>query len=290
MQTLKGHKGAVKVLAFVPGANHLISSAGTGTSFSVWELGRSKRSYLKGHEYKPTGLAFSPSGTRLVTCDERAGTRIWVNSAGWQQVNLRRAHHAAWTGEQTLALSIYEDLTFEDVVTDKPVAPAVKLEFPKIRIAGLAATSDGRVLAGVFGTYLLLDPALALIRPGQTPAVGPFRPLDGVPADMVFSPTGETLAFAIGSSVRLLDLPADQVRTLSEGHTKRVTGLAFRPDGRLLSCSLDGTARTWDVPSGRCLGSLDWRLGGLTALAVARDGLRAAVGAHSGDVLVWDLD
>src|SRR4051812_30044383 len=112
MQTLKGHKGAVKHLAFVPGANHLLSAAGTGTSFSLRDLGRGKRSYLKGREHKPP---------------------------------------------------------------------------------------------------------------------------------------------------------------------------------RLLSCSRDGTVRTWEVFGGRCLGALDWRHGPLKALAVARDGMRAAVGAHSGEILAWDL-
>ena len=38
------------------------------------------------------------------------------------------------------------------------------------------------------------------------------------------------------------------------GHTDRITDLRMSADARwLLSSSLDGTLRVWDVPSARCL-------------------------------------
>ena len=38
------------------------------------------------------------------------------------------------------------------------------------------------------------------------------------------------------------------------GHTDRITDLQMSQDARwLLSSSLDGTMRVWDVPSARCL-------------------------------------
>ena len=41
-----------------------------------------------------------------------------------------------------------------------------------------------------------------------------------------------------------------------EGHSNRVTDLAFSADGRwLVSAAMDATVRVWDLPQGRCI---DW--------------------------------
>ena len=38
-----------------------------------------------------------------------------------------------------------------------------------------------------------------------------------------------------------------------EGHASRVNGVAWRPDGTLVSCSADRTIRVWDINSGTCV-------------------------------------
>lgn len=70
---------------------------------------------------------------------------------------------------------------------------------------------------------------------------------------VAFEPLGRL--FATGTERGLIELrdgsSGQSVRTL-RGHTRRVTGLAFSPDGReLASTSDDGTGRIWDVATGR---------------------------------------
>ena len=53
---------------------------------------------------------------------------------------------------------------------------------------------------------------------------------------------------------RRYDIEAVRSVRQFRGHTDRITDLRMSADARwLLSSSLDGTLRVWDVPSARCL-------------------------------------
>jgi hypothetical protein len=85
-------------------------------------------------------------------------------------------------------------------------------------------------------------------------------------------------------TVRLwsLDLPDSPPLTL-KGHTAAVTGVTFVPDGGvLLSVSLDGMMRQWDVRTGQAKGGVQIQAGPLRAIAFGGASRRVAL---VGDVL-----
>ncbi len=88
-------------------------------------------------------------------------------------------------------------------------------------------------------------------------------------------------------------LPAnggDPLLTLS-GHPKQVNAAVVSPDGhRLLTASHDGSIRTWDANTGAAGAAFDWKIGPITALAFAPDGLTCAAAGLNGNVVVWDVD
>jgi WD40 repeat protein len=52
---------------------------------------------------------------------------------------------------------------------------------------------------------------------------------------------------------------------------------------------MDGTVILWDVPGGALRRSFDWGVGKLRTVAFAPDGMTAAAGGDSGQIVLWDV-
>lgn len=73
--------------------------------------------------------------------------------------------------------------------------------------------------------------------------------------EMVYHKGSDLIACALDDlSIVVVDVVTQKVVRVLYGHTNRITGLDFLPDGRwIVSCGLDGTLRTWDLPTGGCI-------------------------------------
>ena len=86
-------------------------------------------------------------------------------------------------------------------------------------------------------------------------------------------------------------LEADPLRSIQLGHRDAVLRAFFTASGaELVTSSVDGTARLWDVRSGTPLGRFEGHDGAITALALSPAGNRIVTGSVDKSARIWKLD
>ena len=128
---------------------------------------------------------------------------------------------------------------------------------------------------------------------GTRPPASPPPPCKATPTGSPAwrSPrTGSLLASAAGDgTVRLWDPATGQPAATLEGHTGRVSGVAFSPDGRqLASAGDDGTVRSWDPATGQPTATLEGHTGWVRSVVFSSDGQLLASADDIGTVRLWD--
>jgi WD40 repeat protein len=289
MRILQWHEGPVRAVAYSPGGEWL-ASGGNDHRIRLWRLAaEGKHSSLAGHEDWVRGLAFSPGGK-------------FLSSAGWDDLvktwslagrTLQTAGGSHSGGAWSLAYSPAGDTLVTGAGDGTISFHQPGKQNPRSRrqhhrpVSALAFVPGGKLLVSASHdrTVKLWDGTWwEYKRTLQTHE-------DWVRAVAV-SADGELVGAGNDAGVILLStLPQGEAVARIAGHDGPVAGLAFAAGGRsLLSVGWDGTARRWDVPAGRERQAYEWGVGKLLCLAASPDGMTAAAGGETGEVVVWDAE
>lgn len=102
------------------------------------------------------------------------------------------------------------------------------------------------------------------------------------------SPDGKwVLSYTSGQYLTETDLQTGQPRLALERHSASVGTVAWTPDGKVISGSLDATSRLWDPTSGKCLAVMPAGIGA-SCVAASPDGKRLAIGGK--DSVIRECD
>jgi chromosome segregation ATPase len=104
-----------------------------------------------------------------------------------------------------------------------------------------------------------------------------------------FSPDGLLLATADrAAGLVIWESSTGKMYADLQAHKNEIRSLAWRPDsGAVVSASLDGTLKMWDMNESKLLKSWDAHPGGAAAIAIANDGVMVSTGKDR-KVKIWD--
>jgi WD40 repeat protein len=232
-------------------------------------------------------VIFSPDSQTVATGGWDGKVCLWDASSGKRQAKLEWysgcVNSLAFSPDgQTLFGVSGDDVKRWAVRGADPPAP-LGLEHPDPPVWSVAVSPDGQTLVsgGSKGSLRVYDLARGAVRIS--------RKQRGGIRTIAYSPDGQRLAVTVGRSVILYDTGKLAKRAILKGHRDSVISVAFTPDGRaLVTASWDRTVRTWDA-TGRQTACWDWGIGRAFAVAVAPDGMTAAVGGEESVVVLWDL-
>jgi WD40 repeat protein/serine/threonine protein kinase len=261
-EPLAGHESLVLTLAFTVDGMTL-ASAGVDQSIILWDIpsGTLLDQFSSGHTERIRSLAFSPDGRLMATGSADETVRLWTTE------------------------------TFETI--------GEPLQGHEEAVWSVAFSRDSRRLVSGSGDEDTPQHSLIVWNLESPPALmkQAFRRNSDVLAASI-NPDGSQFAIAGGiesgdSSIQIIDAAMGELTVSLVGHERYVTGLAYTSDGNsLISASVDGTVRVWDIREGQMRRTLILPTGTteliFAALAVSPDGSTIAAGGDNQQIALWN--
>jgi WD40 repeat protein len=257
----------------------------------LWRLGPVRNPHvLRGHTPKEAwSLAFSPDGHTLASAGDDNRVRLWNVQTG-EETAVLRGHYAlvssvAFSRDGHTLASASFDTQAQVAIWD--VATRSLRWFLRGHTAftrSISFSPDGRTVASGSddGSVRLWDVSDAQRAPAVLPQPG------GV-IRAIFSVDGRTLASTYDHRIILTDLKGGGSRVIDTGITD-IISLVYSHDGAHLTAGhVDGLIDTWDVATGRQVGTLPGHSSWVLGLALSPDGRTLASAGADRTVRVWDV-
>ncbi|KAJ7624773.1 hypothetical protein FB45DRAFT_1060954 [Roridomyces roridus] len=251
LKPFETHAGPVTCLAYARDANLLVAGS-RDTRASVWDLDKLELVAELRHESPVTRVAILPSGAVVATLCKDNIVRFWHVATQKKCRESFRGHSGCVTGIAFLSEDILLSSSEDRTIYSHWVSLDNSEVFLTCKFAIYSFALD--TSAGVLAAACYSCIAIWNLSPEDTPLETSVHYLAQGSHELdLVAIHGTLLATANGrNKIQVWDLSSRQrIFASLEGHRDMVTSLAFSPDGRrLISGSMDKTARVWDMGDG----------------------------------------
>lgn len=260
--TFRGHSDFIRSVAFSPDGQRIISGSWDRTA-KLWEaVSGQELLTITGHADLIRSVAFSPDGQRIITGSEDKTARIWDAAGGGRSLTLK--------GHGDLIKSVAFSPDGQRMVTGSYDQTAKVWE-----------TAGGRQLLTLTGHSAPLT-SVAFSPDGRRIVTGSLDQK----AKVWEADTGRELLTLDRHS------PGTMSVVVSRDGQPFITGnfsVAYSPDGqRIVTGSLDNTAKVWEAASGRELLTFKKHSAAIRSVAFSPDSRRIITGSEDNSAKVWE--
>ena len=265
-----------------------VATASRDGTLRLWDVSTGERTaLLESHDRAIDSIGFSPDGRLLLTAAAGGEVRLWDVSAALPPASrfddVSAAAFVPGNADGSWALAVFRESTIEIRRPGEEIAES-PLETRIPRGSGAVFSSDGRRLltvnTGRAGRAQMWDAVagtpITPIRTGRGSEIAALHP------------TRNLVAMASNDTAVIWDAQTEGREIALSGHADWVRSVAFDGAGeRLVTASVDGTARIWDVAGGDLEQILDVG-SSLSHASFDPSGNRVVTGSLDGSARIWD--
>jgi WD40 repeat protein/serine/threonine protein kinase len=285
--TLSGHKLLVRVAAFSPDGQRVVTASEDHTA-RIWDVATGKLVATLAHDDKIFWAAYSADGKRIVTASDDHTARLWDAATGAPLAKLEghtdKLMHAAFSPDGQRVATASRDKTARvwDAATGAPIAT---LTGHTGVVHTVAFSPDGKTVGTSSYDHdaRLWDAATGKLL--QT-LHGHTKELES----LAFSPDGARVLTACDdTTARLWDARTGAALATLSGHTGEVFAATFSPDGtHIITASADRSARIWDAQTLKVVANLTGHTSDVMTASFSPDGKLAVTASRDHTARIWD--